>query len=65
MYKQLLMPSTNQTTWYQQILRSRRKDLFRVFNPILKEGEDESKKIDIKPHHAERLYGVEELVTIY
>ena len=28
------------------------------FHSILKEGEDESKKIDIKPHHVEQLYGV-------
>ena len=30
----------------------------RYFHPILKEGEDESKKIDIKAHHVKRLYGV-------
>ena len=30
----------------------------RFFHPILNEGEDKSKKVDIKPHHVERLYGV-------
>ena len=30
----------------------------RYFHPILNEGEDENKKIDIEPHHIERLYGV-------
>lgn len=28
------------------------------FHPILKDGEDESRKIDIEPHHVERLHGV-------
>ena len=27
------------------------------FHPILKEGEDESKKTNIKPHHVKQLYG--------
>jgi len=30
----------------------------RFFHPLLNEGEDESKKVDIEPHHVERLYGV-------
>ena len=30
----------------------------RHFHPILKEGEDESKKIDIEPHYVEQLYGI-------
>ena len=30
----------------------------RFFHPILKEGEDESEKIDIEPHHVKQLYGV-------
>ena len=30
----------------------------RFFHPLLNEGEDENKKIDIEPHHIERLYGV-------
>ena len=28
------------------------------FRPILNKGEDDNKKVDIKPHHFERLYGV-------
>ena len=30
----------------------------RFFHPILEEGEDESKRKDIEPHHVARLYGV-------
>ena len=30
----------------------------RFFHSILKEGEDESEKIDIEPHHVKQLYGV-------
>ena len=30
----------------------------RLFHPILKDGEDGSKKIDIERHHVKRLYGV-------
>ena len=28
------------------------------FGPILRDGEDDSKQIDIEPHHVERLYSV-------
>tara|TARA_B110001450_G_scaffold59508_1_gene56203 strand:- start:72 stop:323 length:252 start_codon:yes stop_codon:yes gene_type:complete len=28
------------------------------FRPILRDGEDDSKQIDIEPHHVERLYSV-------
>ena len=28
------------------------------FHPILKDGEDDCKQIDIEPHHVERLYSV-------
>ena len=30
----------------------------RFFHPILEEGEDESKRKDIEPHHVARLYGI-------
>ena len=39
-------------------LKPKKRFVPHFFHPILKEGEDESKKIDIKPHHVERLYGV-------
>ena len=39
-------------------LKPEKRFVPRYFHPILKEGEDESKKVDIQPHHVERLYGV-------
>ena len=39
-------------------LKPKKRFVPHFFHPILKEGEDESKKIDIEPHHVERLYGV-------
>ena len=39
-------------------LKPEKRFVPRFFHPILNEGADNNKKIDIEPHHVERLYGV-------
>ena len=39
-------------------LKLEKRFVLRFFHSLLNEGEAENKKIDIKPHHVERLYGV-------
>ena len=39
-------------------LKPEKRFVPRFFHPILNEGEDNNKKVDIEPHHVERLYGV-------